>query len=323
MLRDDSCGGTRVASRSGVLLSTARLYVAATFVLVAPFFLLIPGGLGVACASTLVLLAWCTVTGTTIEPAIYVLAALTFLVGWGDLPVHEKSPNDGVLGCVIVFGAALGVSMLISACTGRIRLFAIARFLRAGLARLFATPGTHGTVHARWFVLGFWLAFLIIAAHPANYAQAHYLKCWLLAFFMMWAVRWFVPRWEPARLARLSLVVSAQPLLYYLTPPDLITIRYSPLTHLPIACTSIAAIWGVAEFWRDWRILSGRHPYWIPAERKGERRLLRQRAVQAGYREPTQGSIVGSLPHRSPLGTEVCVALVFTVAFQFFKLLLW
>lgn len=254
-------------------------------------------------------------TRTTLWPAAVVVVL--------ELLTTRATPYDNRQVALQTLGAAMGVTVLLSLCLGRVRPFRIVRFVRAGLARLFAPPGTRGTIHARWFVLGFWLVFLVIAVQPAKFAQAHYLEAWLLAFFMMWAFRWFYPRWEPAKLARLSLVVSAQPLLYYLTPPDLVTIRHSALAYIPITSMSLALLWALVDHWSEWRIRSGRHPRYALPERSRDRVVFRERVDSFGYRDSTQGRGVGLLAHRPGFWIEVCVALVFTVAFQFFRLFLW
>lgn len=285
--------------------------MAAICAFIAPFCMLVPGELGVLGATLFTLVAWASATQTSIEPAIILVFVL---FGFGAANAHPY------LQWAVCLGVPFGVTVLISLCEGRIRPRAWFRLLCVALARLFATPGTRGTIHARWFAFGFWLVFLIIAVQT-EHAQAHYLQAWLVAFLMMWALRWSVPRWEPARLARLSLAFSAQPLLYTFTShPSMI--RSSSLTYVSIACMSLAALWLIAECWRDWRILAGRHPRWTLAERKRDRHLIRERVVQTSYRDSTQGSVVGSLPQRSSFGTEVCVFLILTVAFQFFKHLL-
>lgn len=252
------------------------------------------------------------VTRTTLWPAVVVVVL--------ELLITRATPYDNRLRALQTFEVAMGVTVLLSLCLGRVRPFGIVRFARAGLARLFAPPGTRGTIHARWFAFGLWLVFLVIAAQPAKFAQAHYLEAWFLAFFMMWAFRWFYPRWEPAKLARLSLVVSAQPLLYYLNPPDLGMIRHSALASIPITSMSLALLWALVDHWREWQIRSGRHPRYALPERSRDHVVFRERVDSFGYRDSTQGREVGFFAHRPGFWMEVCVALVFTIAFQFFRL---
>ena len=286
----------------------------------APFFTLIPDGPGVACALGLVLLAWAIATDTTIEPAFYVLCVLTFAVNFANIGPPENPPGDGVAGCVFVFGVAIAVTMLISTCAGRIRARASFETVRAGFRRLFSPPGTRGTIHARWFALGLWLSFLVVAVQFATHSHAGYLRGWLIAFLLLLATRCLSPQWEPAALTRVSLFVSAQPLVYYVTPTD---VHLSKLAPLVAMLMSLAVVWALHQRWTEWRLWNDRHPEWVISERVGERRVLRERAASRGYRDSTQGGLVGSLLFSPSLMKEAKVALAFTFVFQVINFFSW
>ncbi|MFT5352941.1 MAG: hypothetical protein ACI9KE_000138 [Polyangiales bacterium] len=288
-------------------LSSTRLSTAATCFFVAPFCILIPNAGGFFGLS-LALVAWGVATRTTLWPAAVLLlqhGLITF-----------APPYDATILWLQAFGVAAGVTVVLSVCLGRIRPFAIFRLFQRGLRRLFSPLGTRGTIHARWFALGLWLAFLVIAAKPADYSQAGYLRGWLIAFLLMWTVRWFSPQWEPSALARVSLFVSPQPLLYYLSSPCFGSFHLSDHAPLVAASVSLATVWALHHRWTEWRLWNGRHPAWVLGERAGQRCLLRERVVSEGYRDSMQGGIVGSLPYSPSLVKEAKAALGFTLVFQ-------
>ncbi|MFK8002326.1 MAG: hypothetical protein AB8H86_22205 [Polyangiales bacterium] len=175
----------------------------------------------------------------------------------------------------------------------RVSTFENLRTKWRAVVRCFGPPGARGTMHARWFAVGLWLAYL---PHTRAKPSDTCFVIWAVTALVMWGVRWIRPRWDPSVLIRVSLLTSGT-LILLCNYADGWRPHASRFAMAGFGAITLAIVWQLHERLTVAHLYAGTHPSWIlDGEHGASQRIIYTRVHCGAYRSQARGERVGWLP---------------------------
>lgn len=166
------------------------------------------------------------------------------------------------------------------------------------MVRCFGPPGSRGTMHARWFAVGLWLAYLPLKTMAPSDTERRCFAIWVVTSLVTWAVRWVRPRWDPAVLMRVSLFTSGAHMLWMRTAGGLPRLNGSHFGMVAFGAMTLAVVWQLHERLTLARLYAGTHPRWVlHRDSTCDVHSVHARSRLPGtYRCQARGDVVGWVP---------------------------